>query len=142
MPAALGAFCAPHACTSYGGPAPQAGPAMFQGSAPDIQTPTWNQWQGWNPYQKAAYRTNIEALGPGAWTAQQAGLQSQFAAQGGDPNVTQMQVAAATPEQQIGQSMTANVFGQTTPEWQQNQQKIWSQAQAPSVKQNLTGLAA
>jgi hypothetical protein len=127
---------------SYGGPAPQAGPAMFQGSAPDIQTPTWNQWQGWNPFQMAAYRTNIEALGPGVWNQVQSGLQSDFASQGGSPNITAMQAAAATPEQSAGQAMTANLFGQTTPQWQSQQQKQWSQAQAPQVKQNLTGIAA
>jgi len=122
------------------------GPQMFTSGAPQIQTPTWNQWQGWNPFQMAAYRTNIEALGPGVWNQVQSGLQQDFSNQGGSPNVTQMQAAAATPEQSIGQEMTANVFGQTVPEWQQNQQKQWSQSQAPKVQSSLTaapqGLAA
>jgi hypothetical protein len=38
--------------------------------------------------------------------------------------------------------MTANVFGQTTPQWQQNQSKQWSQSQAPQVQANLQGIAA
>jgi len=122
------------------------GPQMFTSGAPQIQTPTWNQWQGWNPFQMAAYRTNIEALGPGVWNQVQSGLQQDFSNQGGSPNVTQMQAAAATPEQSIGQQMTANVFGQTVPEWQQNQQKQWSQSQAPKVQSSMTsapqGLAA
>jgi murein DD-endopeptidase MepM/ murein hydrolase activator NlpD len=106
------------------------------------QTPTWNQWQGWDPFQMAAYRTDIEAQGPGAWNAQQSNLEQQFAQAGGSPNITQMQAAGATPTQSIGQQMTANVFGQTTPQWQQNQQKQWSQAQAPQVQSNLQGIAA
>ena len=111
-------------------------------TGPQISTPTWSQWQGWNPFQKAAYRTNIEALGPGVWNQVQSGLQGDFATQGGTPNVTQMQAAAATPEQAIGQQMTANVFGQTVPQWQAQQQKTWSQAQAPNVKTSLSGVAA
>ena len=124
-------------------PAPQQAPAMYQGGgAPGIQTPTWSQWQGWNPFQMAAYRTNIEAMGPGVWNDVQGQMQTSFAGQGGNPNVTQMQAAAATPEQQAGQQMTANLFGETTPEWQQNQQKMWSQSQAPKVQTNLSGIAA
>jgi len=122
------------------------GPQMFTSGAPQIQTPTWSQWQGWSPFQMAAYRTNIEALGPGVWNQVQSGLESGFSAQGGSPNVTQMQAAAATPEQSAGQQMTANAFGQTVPEWQQNQQKQWSQSQAPKVQSAMTstpqGLAA
>ena len=124
-------------------PAPQQAPAMYQGGgAPGIQTPTWSQWQGWNPFQMAAYRTNIEAMGPGVWQDVQGQMQSDFSSQGGSPNVTQMQAAAATPEQQAGQQMTANLFGQTTPEWQSSQQKMWSQSQAPKVQTNLSGIAA
>jgi hypothetical protein len=112
------------------------------GGTPGGGSPSWSQWQGWSPFQMAAYRTDIEAQGPGAWNAQQANLENQFAGQGGSPNITQMQAASATPEQSAGQQMTANIFGQTTPNWQAQQQKQWSQAQAPQVKQNLTGIAA
>jgi len=123
------------------------GPEMFQQAGggtptPQIVNPSWSQWQGWNPFQRAAYRTNIEALGPGAWQAEQQNVMGQFLAQGGNPNITQMQRAAATPEQQIGQEMTANVFGQTGPQWAAEQQKAWSQAQAPQVRQNLQGIGA
>ena len=113
-----------------------------QQGAPQIDTPSWSQWQGWDPFQKAAYRTNIEALGPGVWNQVQSGLQSQYASQGGNPNITQMQAAAATPTQAIGQEMTGELFGQTQPAWQASQQKQWSQSQAPNVKQNLSGIAA
>jgi hypothetical protein len=123
-----------------GGAPPQQGTNVFSGGgAPQIDTPSWSQWQGWSPFQKAAYRTNIEALGPGVWNQVQQGLQGGFAQQGGTPNVTQMQAAAADPTQSIGQQMTANVFGQTAPQWQANQQKIWSQSQAPRVQTSLTG---
>jgi hypothetical protein len=81
----------------------------------------------------------MEAMGPGVWNDVQGQMQTSFAQQGGNPNVTQMQAAAATPEQQAGQQMTANLFGQTTPEWQAQQQKQWSQSQAPQVKANLAG---
>jgi len=123
-------------------PAPQQAPSMFTGGAAQLQTPSWSQWQGWNPFQQAAYRTNIEALGPGVWNQMQQGLASDFTAQGGSPNITQMQRAAASPTQQAGQEMTAELFGQTTPAWQATQSKQWSQAQAPQVKENLTGIAA
>ena len=107
--------------------------------APNPSDPTWSQWQGWDPFQMAAYRTNIEALGPGAWNQQQAQLQQEFTQQGGSPNITALQSAAATPDQSAGQQMTANVFGQTTPNWQSQQSKQWSAAQAPNVKQSTTG---
>ena len=122
-----------------GAPPPQQAPAMYQGGgAPGIQTPTWSQWQGWNPFQMAAYRTNIEAMGPGVWNDVQGQMQTSFAGQGGSPNITQMQRAAADPTQQAGQEMTASLFGQTTPAWQAGQSKQWSQAQAPQVKENLS----
>jgi len=122
-----------------GAPPPQQAPAMYQGGgAPGIQTPTWSQWQGWNPFQMAAYRTNIEAMGPGVWNDVQGQMQTSFAGQGGSPNITQMQRAAADPTQQAGQEMTASLFGQTTPAWQATQGKQWSQAQAPQVKENLS----
>jgi hypothetical protein len=69
-------------------------------------------------------------------------MMNSFANQGGSADVTQMQAVGATPAQSAGQQMTANVFGQTTPQWQQGQQKQWSQAQAPQVQSNLAGIAA
>lgn len=109
-----------------------------QGATPDTSIPDWSTWQSLSPFQKAAYRTNIEAMGPGAWNAQQANMQQQFTQQGGSADVTQLAAAAASPVDQVGQQMNAEAFGQTPQQWQQNQQKNWSAAAAPSVRQNVS----
>jgi hypothetical protein len=118
-------------------PGAAAGGLGAQAGTPDTATPSWQQWQSLSPWQKAAYRTNIEALGPGAWNAQQGQMQTQFGQQGGSADVTQLAAAAASPTDQIGQQMTAEAFGQTPQQWATNQQKNWSASAAPSVKQNL-----
>jgi hypothetical protein len=127
-PGAPGGGGAPTTATTAGGGMPAA--------------PSWQQWQTMDPFQRAAFRTNVEALGPGAWQQEQAAMQSGFGQQGGTPDITAMQRAAASPVEQAGQEMTAETFGQTVPQWQQQQQKTWSQALAPNVKQNLAGIAA
>jgi murein DD-endopeptidase MepM/ murein hydrolase activator NlpD len=105
----------------------------------ETTTPTWAQWQSWSPWQKAAYRTNVEALGPGAWQTQQQAMQSNFGAQGGSADVTQLAAGSADTAGQIGQQMTAEAFGQTPQQWQTAQSKRWSQSQAPQVRQSQGG---
>ena len=117
----------------------QAGPAGAQGQ-PGAETvaPSYGDWQAWSPFQKAAYRTNIEALGPGAWQTQQQAAQNQFTSEGGSPDITPLAGMSASPLQNIGQQMTAEMFGQTPDQWQKAQSRQWSQAQAPQVKQSLS----
>ena len=104
----------------------------------ETQTPSYADWQAWSPFQKAAYRTNVEALGPGAWQTNQQALQTNFANQGGSPDVTALAGMSASPLESIGQTMTASAFGQTPDQWQKSQSRQWSQAQAPQVKQQMT----
>src|SRR5262249_27387653 len=60
------------------------------GASNATAAPSWQTWSSWDPFQKAAYRTDQESLGPGAWNAVGDALATQFAGQGGNPNVTQM----------------------------------------------------
>lgn len=110
-----------------------------QSTGPDGGTPSWQQWQQFSPWQQAAYRTDQEALGPGVWNQMSAALGSQFASEGGNPNVTQMQAAGAGPAGQAGMQMTGELFGQSPTQYWGNQQRMWSGAQAPKVKSNLSG---
>jgi hypothetical protein len=126
-----------------GGQVYQAGQQQPQGY--DMQTgqgqPDYMQWRGWDPFQRAAYRTNQEALGPGAWEQVGAQMGEQFAQAGGTPEVTRMQAAASDSAGRAGMEMTGELFGQTGEQFWQDQNKQWGQAKAPTVKQNLTGAA-
>jgi hypothetical protein len=100
----------------------------------------WRTWRGWNPFERSAYITNQLAgqyYGGQPWATTRRQLMSEWGAEGGGPDITRMQRAAATPEQQVGQEMTGVVYGQKPEQWQQSQEKQWSRAQAPSVKQQL-----
>jgi hypothetical protein len=99
----------------------------------------WNTWQGWDPFQKAAYRTDTEALGPGAWEQVGGQLAEDFTASGGNENVTRMQAAGSGETGRAGMEMTADVLGQAPQQFWQNQNRGWSKSTAPGVKQNLTG---
>jgi len=120
--------------------AASSGPATG-GPTAGSTAPDWATWQGWSPFQKAAYRTDVEAQGPGAWQTEQDRLNQQFTQSGGSANVTQLAAQSASPADSIGQQMNAEVFGQTPQQWGQQQQKMWSAAQAPTVKQNM-GISA
>lgn len=122
------------------------GGQVYQGQVPQgynyqtgTGTPDYMQWRGWDPFQKAAYRTNIEALGPGAWEAEQSRIGDQFAQAGGTPEVTRMQAAASDAAGRAGMEMTGEMFGQTGEQFWQDQSKQWGQAKAPTVRQNLQG---
>jgi hypothetical protein len=108
-------------------------------STVDGSTPSWEQWQQFSPWQKAAYRTDQEALGPGVWNQMSSALGSQFAQEGGTADVTQMQAASAGAPGQAGMQMTGELFGQSPTQFWGNQQRQWSGAQAANVKQNATG---
>jgi hypothetical protein len=128
------------ALNQYAGAAAGGSPA---GPGQETYAPSYGDWQSWSPFKKAAYRTDIEALGPGAWETQQQAAQNRFTAEGGSPDITPLAGLSASPLQSIGQQMTANMFGQTTDQWQKGQARQWSQAQAPQVKQTLrSGVAA
>jgi hypothetical protein len=58
-----------------------------QGPGQETQAPSYADWQGWSPFKKAAYRTDIEALGPGAWNTQQQAMRDRFSAEGGSPDI-------------------------------------------------------
>jgi len=125
-----------------GGPAGGGQPAMFTSGGVLGGNPNWQQWQQMTPFQKAAYRTDIEALGPGVWNQMSSALGNQYQGQGGTPNVTAMQAAGANPADQAGMSMTGELFGQSPTSFWQGQQRLWSGAQAANVKQNLGGQSA
>ena len=157
-PTAWGAQNAPSAAGLGGSTAggPGASGANAQPSGADMgfssNTPSggaqgqpvdWNQWQSWDPFQKAAYRTDIESEGPGAWASAGDQMAQGFVQQGGTPNVTAMQSAASNPAGRAGMEMTADLFGQDPTSFWNQQNKQWSQAQAPTVKQSFTsGIAA
>lgn len=129
--------------STAGGP---SGPAGSMPNVPYAQStstlsggPNWQQWQQMTPFQKAAYRTDVEALGPGVWNQMSTALGNQFNTQGGTPNVTQLQAAGANPADQAGMQMTGEMFGQSPTQFWQGQQRQWSGAQAANVKQNLSG---
>jgi len=105
----------------------------------NVQGVDWQTWQGWDPFQKAAYRANTEALGPGAWEQVGGQLAQDFTTSGGNANVTQMQAAGGGEVGRAGMEMTADVMGQAPQQFWQNQNRQWSAAAAPGVKQNLTG---
>jgi len=131
------------------GPAGQGQPSLPYATSTSTLNgnPDWQQWQQMTPFQKAAYRTDIEALGPGVWNQMSAALGGQYQQAGGTPNVTQMQAAGANPADQAGMQMTGELFGQSPSQFWTGQQRLWSGAQAANVKtnqtgQNLSGIAA
>jgi hypothetical protein len=119
-----------------GGQLPQQGSTTPAGGTG--QPITAQQWQSWDPFQKAAYRTDQEALGPGVWAQQSNDLAGNFLQQGLDPNVTRMQSAAGGAVGRAGAEMTADIFGQTPQNFWDQQNRQWSQAQAPQVKQQYS----
>src|SRR5262249_22415680 len=130
--------------STAGGPAGPAGggqPSLpfAQSSSTLSGNPNWQQWQQMTPFQKAAYRTDIEALGPGVWNQMSTALGNQYQSQGGTPNVTAMQAAAANPADQAGMQMTGEMFCQSPSQFWTGQQRLWSGAQAANVKSNLSG---
>lgn len=132
--------------STAGGP---GGPAGSMPNVPYAQSsstlngnPSWEQWQQMSPFQKAAYRTDVEALGPGVWNQTSAALGGQYNTEGGTPNVTQLQAAGGGPAGQAGMQMTGELFGQSPTQFWQGQQRQWSGAQAANVKQNLGGQQA
>jgi hypothetical protein len=132
---------------AQGAPGTPGGQALpQQGSTTESggtgQPITAQQWRSWDPFQKAAYRTDVEALGPGAWQQQQEALAGDFLQQGMDPNVTRMQATAGGATGRAGAEMTADVFGQAPQNFWDEQQRQWSRAQAPQVKQQYSGIAA
>ena len=122
-----------------GGPAGGGQPAMFTQGGVLGGNPNWQQWQQMTPFQKAAYRTDIEALGPGVWNQMSSALGNQYQQAGGTPNVTALQAAGANPADQAGMQMTGELFGQSPSSFWTGQQRLWSGAQAANVKQNLGG---
>jgi hypothetical protein len=102
-----------------------AGPAL----------PSAQQWAQMNPAQKAALQASVMAEGPGAWQSFQSSFQNQNGPQA--PDMTQLQSALQTPEDQLGTQMNAEMFGEGAPAFQQRQQNTWVGANAPSVQQTL-----
>jgi hypothetical protein len=143
-PGTAGAAGGQPASGQYSG-APTAGADLSGGTLSGGQgdeQPSWNTWSGWDPFQKAAYRTNQEAAGPGAWAQTGDQLGESFAASGGNPNVTQMQAAGGGAVGRAGMEMTADVFGQNPTNFWSDQNRSWSRAQAPQVKTSFGGIAA
>ena len=118
-----------------GQPIPQTSP----GQPPLYQQPSWNQWRGWDPFQRAAYRTDIEAIGPGAWEEAGQAMADRFSGEGGNEKVTKMQAAGTGEPGRAGMEMTADVFGKAPNQFWQEQNRQWSAAQGPRVKQNVAG---
>src|SRR5262245_48367206 len=103
----------------------------------NYELPSYEQFRGWDPFQRAAYRTDIEALGPGVWEAVGHQLGENFAAAGGTPEVTRMQAGGAGGRGRAGMEMMGEIFGQTPNDFWGESSRQWSRAQAPQVKTNL-----
>lgn len=116
-----------------------------QGQPTGWYVPTWQQWQGWSPFQKEAYRASIERYGTGAWNAMQNQMNTNFRKQGATNqsiNLTPLQASSADAPALAGAQMNADVMGQTA-NWPSQQGRQWSAAHAPGVQQKITsGIAA
>jgi len=108
--------------------------AGAQGAQLPAVTP--QQWAQMTVPQKAAMRAQVEAMGPGMWQQFQSNFQNQ-AGTSQAPDQTQMQAAVATPEDQLGTQMSAEMFGEGQPAFQQRQQRSWAPAQGSNVMQSL-----
>jgi hypothetical protein len=100
---------------------------------------TFGDWRAWDPFQKAAYRANIEALGPGAWEQVGQQMADRYAASGGTPDVTAMQAAGGGELGRAGAEMTGELWGQAPEQFWNEQNRQWSRARGPQVQQKLTG---
>ena len=111
------------------GGSPQA-QAMSQAGTP---MPTYQQFADMDPFQKAAFRTNVSLREP--WESYEMQMRGYWGNNGGPtdaPGTTMLEASTMTPRDQIDKSMTADAFGQTSAEYWTNQAKGW----APSEEFN------
>jgi hypothetical protein len=97
--------------------------------------PSWQEFSQWDPFQRAAFRTQSELAGV-PWEQQQQRLRQQWGAQGGPtaaPGMTQLAAALQTPFQQLGTRQVVSTFGEDWDDWQTRQERAWAPAQAAQV---------
>jgi len=127
--------------TAGGQPMPSAG-AIGSNAAWARQPQSYSDFAAMTPWQKAAYGAWYQnTYGPAQWNMEQNRLHRSANQQGATADITPLQAASADTATLAGDIMNANVMGQSPQSWGQQQQKNWSAARAPAVKQ-APGIAA
>lgn len=127
--------------TAAGQPKPSAG-AIGSNQTWAKQPQTYSDFAAMTPWQKAVYGAWYQnTYGPAQWNMEQNRLHSSAMQQGASADITPLQASSADQATLAGDVMNANVMGQSTPSWGAQQQKNWSAARAPAVKQ-APGIAA
>jgi Peptidase family M23 len=123
------------------GPAAENAATTTPAAAPAPWTPagapTFAQYQTMTPYERAAMRVQSEVAGV-PWEATAQNMRQAWGQNEGvftAPDTSQLGAATQTATQQIGTEQVAETFGQTAPQYWQEQQRTWSQAAAPQVAQ-------
>ena len=96
--------------------------------------PTFEEFQGMSPYERAALRTNAESGGM-PWETAAFLLRNQWGQQGQTetPDVTALQAMGANPEERIGSEQLASTFGERPENYWARMGKNWRNAAGPQV---------
>lgn len=102
--------------------------------------PSYQQYAAETPFERAADRTKVEMNGgPGAWDQVEQSMRQAWGQAGGPttaPNTAALSAAGQNATQKIGTEQLANTFGQTAPEYWQQQGTTWSKAKTGQVSQS------